>query len=1838
MLAPNADLRKVVVEGAAEEDQADGGDDVIDLALYRYNPDGSRRVSYRQFKHSLLRVDEEMTASDVVGTFRGFAARFQSVRDVERASPTPIIHEFEFETNRPIADTVAKAIRDLEIGRKSSTSDYLRRSLKLQDDALRAFASRLKLLPRTPSLDGERAGLGEDAFEYLPEIDRDVPIRLVEMVADKAAKQNASDLQITRLDVLRQMDCDERALLPAPSRLELPTGVISRPVLADLLSEIACSDGPVILKAEGGTGKSVAAMQLPGLLPSGSAAVVYDCFGNGSYRDPRHPRHQPRQALVQIANEMAFQGLCDPLIPSNRASEDAYARTFFSRVEQAAQSVGTTPDAVLLIVIDAADNAEVVASERREAASFARGLLRMTWPANVSIVLTTRPERLQQLDPPPDVRQLDLPPFDKSETTAHLRARYPSASDTMALAFHRLTSANPRLQRNALDGSDDLDTLFDALGPEPLTVQDAIETLLRRAVEKARDDAGRLGSASVQNVCRALAVLRPFVPLEVVAKVADVETSFVVSFASELGRALVINDGAVQFTDEPTETWFRQNFRPDRNAVRSILDRLQPLAANSAYAAATLPQLLLEMGRVDELIELVLSDAGLPKTDDLGRRDVRAMRLRAATQAALRAGRHADVAKLAFRTANVEAAEARQLGLISQNPDLAARFVSPAAAAELIATRKIGGGAWRGSDNAHQAALFAGYESFHGDAAGRLRTAFRWLHDHFRRRKADDRHHEVDLDDEIIALAWAQLELHGSNGCADFLRSWQPRNISFTVGRAICSRLSDAGRFKDLIALVEAAGNDIFLGLAGILELGAVGRVPSPSIVRRLFRMVSDRRVDIGELGTLSYASMDSVAIVALSVAALRTRAVPRRSVSKLLNRYLPAAPGYELDTDWHDPTKRRDAVLKGFALRAALNGRRLTIERLRPRRGRARKASPRDDEQRRRLLAPALPWYVLWADVTLGRVDKADVPTAVANAQAEASRARSLSYREHDPTLDDCLIVRAECLQETGAGVSEWEKADSWYPGPEKKGQRASVVTVASLVKLMAIDQERHRLALELATRAHAGLRRWRDTAESTADGHLVLARALLAISEAEARSHFDAAAASAERLGEENHDRWRGLLALAEAASRSSDDQADLAYRLARFAEPTYEHFAKSSYLEWERTVRALAHLSPASGLAILSRWADRGFGVPDDHLHVVLHTLVECGHLRGEVAMLMFPAHDQGAAQALEAGLAAGAERDAVEDIATRYLSVTTRSENEWRNIRAVAERYDIEWTWLQEVETAAREEERDGVQFEHAAAKQPDWPALLAGINLATAGGLTDAIERTREADGIWLRDLWRVLPSRIPVGQEASFLQALSQIESFDLYDLSELLGRLPASWNSRLSVPPALRSLVISIFRHDPFRIPFSAWWAPSCTLRGIAERAGVDVALLAGEALAAIATEEHLGSASDLFHTASLAAYACEPSGARAALKFALDEMEDVLHQDDGDGPWNEALRPEGPVEAAATDYLWSMLGSPDASRRWRGAHAVRGLVRWGPSTVLQRLMMNAVNGAVSAFQDGALQFYRLHASEWLLVAIQRVAVDAPARVAAASSLLDFWSCPKAKHAKIRGLAAGIALSLHRSGVAIRSHEDVERLSMINADRSNPDAPAPGKRREGGEERFFFDYDSRDHFLRSLASSFQISEDDAEARLEPIMRALATDGTGVVVKEDVRGTRGMFRWDGRRDRLAQRRDGWNAYLSKHAVMVLCGHLLDGDSPGRGDEERYFSPAHFLENHGLASGSGEIWTADRRRHVPLGCRLTVRTPEKEWLAQVDEIEPSCLTDTGGELCVWGNWTALSVVI
>ena len=219
-----------------------------------------------------------------------------------------------------------------------------------------------------------------------------------------------------------------------------------------------------------------------------------------------------------------------------------------------------------------------------------------------------------------------------------------------------MTSHNPRVQATALAQSISLLEVLRSLGPNPTTVDDTISKLLQQTVDKLRETVGDVERVQIDSICTALAVLRPFVPVEVLASVADVKIEAVKSFASDLGHPLLVLGNSVQFRDEPVETWFRNRFKPNKGQLSEFITKLQPLAPKSAYVASALPQLMLEAGQLSELIDLALSSSLLPN-NPIEKRDVEFQRLQFSLKASLRAQRSADAAKLALKAAQETAGD-----------------------------------------------------------------------------------------------------------------------------------------------------------------------------------------------------------------------------------------------------------------------------------------------------------------------------------------------------------------------------------------------------------------------------------------------------------------------------------------------------------------------------------------------------------------------------------------------------------------------------------------------------------------------------------------------------------------------------------------------------------------------------------------------------------------------------------------------------------------------------------------------------------------------------------------------------------------------------------------------------------------------------------------------------------------------------------------------------------------------------------------------------------------------------------------------------------------------------
>jgi ribosomal protein L30/L7E len=1864
LLVPTSGLVAVSIEGPSERETAssfgDEGEEVIDVAEYYGSEaiESADLVRYLQLKHSTLHSTSPWAPSGLEKTLRGFSDRYRELAVRLGRDRLEGRIEFKFVSNRPISPKIIDALDDILAGRTNrhgATLDKLKDFTSLDTAQFVAFCKVLKLEGSQEQYRLQRAALTSETRAYLPGDDTDAPIRLKELVTRKALSESVGDSTIRRTDVLRALEVSEDKLFPAPSRTESIANSVQRAQEIDLASEIIGGGATFLIHAAAGVGKSIIAQRISKHLPQGSVSVVYDCFGNGEYRRPAHPRHRHKDALVQIANELAGRGLCDPLIPSSNADNADYLKAFIHRLRQCTQEL--EPDgigSVICIVIDAADNAAMAAEELGER-SFARDLLREIMPERTRLVVLCRTERRAYLDPPPTVRELELKPFNRAETAEYLRTKFADATENDVDEFHRLSSHNPRVQANALARFGTLPALLRSLGPNPTSVDEAIAAQLRDALAGLKDRAANLEKPQIDLICAGLAILRPLIPISVLSAVSGANESGIRSFATDFGRPLLVIGETVQFRDEPVETWFRQQYKATAEQLKGFIGTLKPLADTIPYVASSLPPLMLEAGQLDELISLALTTARLPVDSPIEKRDIELQRLQFALKASLRAQRHVDATMLALKTGEEAAGSSRQQKLVQENTDLAAAFLEQHTLEEIVARRQFGG-SWLGAHHAYEAGLLSQVPALKAEASSRLRMAYEWLANWSRLSQREKREEQVD-DQDIVEMAIAQFNLHGPDTCARELRRWSPREVAFRVGRTVARRFIDHERYEDLDRLAESAGNNLFLSLAITQELGVVGRTPPKRAVLRALRLLESRMSRI-EPSTWDAAPTLIRAISAIVEAACVHSLSSNDALVGVLDRCLPTEPPRVLSSRYGG---WRDGFLRGYSLRSALKGEPLELISLAHAELKVElekkdsHQSTREVQEFKEGVGALLPWYSLRAATFVAAKDHRSLKTAIADALKQSASANVYNHDKSDTSDEIAHIWFSILLKGPGDGADLLSDFRAWV---DHLRRPLFTPTWIELARIAARSEHAKDVSQGFCLKAFTQTKDSREDAASKASTYVEIARALLSLNKPEAKAYFDQAIDVASKLGDEIFDRWEAMLDLADRAADPARPRPDTAYRFARCGEVASDYLDK--HFDWRGTVSAVCGLSPSSGLAVVSRWRDRKVGFFGELLATAVHFLVKHRFIDPEAASSLIPFeaewHYEEIVEPLLGRCDSIAKCQQVLDHVLSFMRLEEQSSSTWTRLHTLATAHSVRIEGIDELITSclrreaslkAREESNSQSGLSTSVHKATiDWATVFPQTGPYTPGALSDAYTRFRHQDPPWHHEeFWEEIVKRVPTGEAPALIRAVSEATEFSLYSLTGFFKAIPADWRSLMSVRHAIRDALSVILKTYCLEITKSRRFQVfplnlAADISGIPESELVDAVLLA------IGERTEVVDAARLFSLVGLLVSKLSPDQARQALEFALELFEDDLTPSDGDGPWSSALKPPDDLHQAIAGFVWASLAAPETAFRWQAAHAVRGFCTLGQAQVVNHLVGFASSQVGGAFADGRLHFYDLHARLWLLIGFARAALETPELLVPHAELFIHYALDDEPHLLIRHFAALSARELQHSGLIQFNAGVASRLRDVNV---SPLPAVPSQRYErqkpGGaqdaqesrSERFTFGYDISRYWFDSLGDRFAKTPSEIELEAEQVIWddwKLTHNGHW---NADERANRGLYR-----DRETWHSHGsypkthdLNFYLSYHAMLTVAGKLLATaplhQSPDEGDEFQ-----DWLERHLLTRGDGR-WLADRRDPKPL-----------EWPAWKDEVQNEdwrwsvarpdfarVLAVGQQRLNVWGRWSTVA---
>lgn len=1808
LLSPASNLQQVYIEGAGStlsDDEPDGAE-VIDLTEFYGPPKGDfTSLEVRQFKHSTLRSNENFTLGEVCKVLTKFA----EIDNALHAQHPHATIRFSIVTNKPIAPTAINAVRELATGQPSaegSPAAGLKDAAKLNTKTAASLCSRLDLRDREPGVTALRRGLDREVGGLTADTDLRVSASLVDLVASRASTESSGP--ILKSDVLTAFGCREDELAPAPCLLD-DTPFIAREAYRDLADQILETPGSMVLTAEGGVGKSTFARALPDLLTDRADVIIYDCFGNGNYRNPAHPRHRHRDGLVQLATEIAGLGLCFPIVHAGNHAPEEYTKAFVRRLDQASEMLMQSGNRQLVIVVDAADNAVIAAEDNADSRPFVRDLLRLQAdiPPNVRIVLTCRPERLDRLEAPSGLASLELPTFTPEETAKVVSGSHPSATKLDVSEIHDRTAGNPRVVSTVLF---ETATIHDALGRVTgiASATSALDSLMQEQVTNAFNNAGR-SRVELERAAQLLTLLRPSVPLGILAKLAGTQAASVRSFISDLGRGLILDGQTVQFLDEPTETYFRKRHPATQEVAAQAALQLRLLSGSSAYAASSLPEVLWSANLHDELLALVATDDALPSTSDVERTQVEHLRVEFGLRAAVQLRRSDSIVQLAMRAGAGRAGKGRQFTVIRDNPDLVGSRMDVRVLGELIASRELPE-TWPGSTLGSEAALLAHTTKGASTARSRARQAASAIAAWVRAPRERYSREENVTPEQVAHIALAVLRTDGPDPAARYLSGWRPAHFVLESSAALARMLISSASDEDVSGLIASSTHPaLLLGFLG--EMQRVGMALDAHVVSDVWttlerfrsRLIAEdfyqRNAENAAFRGASWLCALAVrhSIVDVTVAAERLRGC--------LPPSLPVGLG-----DRYDPG--RSGLLFAIALRAELMGEALDVGHYRPvqaqdERGEYNPAKS-NDEDLNRYLRPALSWLSAWAKYALGDLDP----------QAAAAVIESYPKRHsQDEIWSMSNRIARQVLPLLGVASEEEAVMAACKQAVQAIAADAPIAGALDLIPGLRGDARFAAEVLDLSNAARHGLSNTAEAADSKAETLVRIARGLYRFSPAEAESYFDQALNAAAGVGDDAIHRWDAIVALTRAATGiDTVDAITLAERVAHLGEAVepivYDGFNQ------HKLVAALALVSGTNVLRILGQWRDRRFGIVDWQFRGLVEGDEALFARRPDLTTVLAPFSTN-----LELN-AALRDLDASGGLNAKALSTANNLANRLgRSLDAEFAQFS-----LPDPPRANDPDEFRSTAFDLApeqraerAAQTEECKVQIAALDLTQTSGVDAAVRLQQEArtysDSLLIAEVFTR-----PVLQWGLILDAAMRSDAISDYELAKLLNEALVRPRTAQSFVGSLKKAVSTYVDRNGARLLHHNWM--SFNLPAAADLLEVRTTDLIQRALDHLNLEEALTDADHCYMLAAGASAVLDPSTAARVLGEALTAFEGEL----GISPRTAVEQTSAdPVDIAVANFLWAALGDPRSAVRWQAAHAVRTAIELGAGDVVDALNSAVVRANAAGYADERFIFYEMSAAEWFLVAVERVARDDPSTIDAVVPAVIELNDRYPDHAMIQKHCSSIArLIATPIGCSVGTDWKATLAESVALESwHRPTHPSPMmKGAPQAEHRFHFDFD--EYVLGKLTKALVITHQeilDAASALILDEWGWRADGERL---EDQRRTAGAYedgetygyKWE------IPRAEDLDYYLERHAALTIAGRLMRTATPYREPDAEQPDVLGWLAEFDIARHDGR-WITDQRSSVPgslatAGPRRSNQVHESEFLA--------ALKPADGWVAVW----------
>jgi hypothetical protein len=1859
LLDPKADLRRVKIEGVAPIDAA-ASDNAAFLAVDVTEYFGgdefatARETVISQLKYSTRHPKREWTVGrlcargasgrSLLGALADAYAGFQKHADGRDLAGKLRI---QLVSNQPLAKSAERfwqQVRDHLAAERPSTIEALRRHL---DTTMRAHLDRcMEVAELRPveqmdflrcldfagcgasALEFQQLGLAADLTASFPGRPSEAADRLLNVVRRAALPAAHDEPAIGLHELLTNFPVTSKdRLFPCPSLLETPPDAVSTEDARRLAKEVQrAADRRLLVHGEAGTGKSTTLDRLAAFLPAGSVVLTYDCFGRGEYLDLGRARHVESRFWLQLSNELAVH--CgSPFLVEPPHDRHELRRAFEQRLIAAANIIGAS-GGLLVLAVDAADNAVIAARADHEAA-FIPALWSLRVPNAARLVVSARTGRRAMVDAPPSISEFELSGFDVTASAAHLRRKYPGASESECDEFHRKTNGNPRVQAYVLATPR---SLADALRVAEKTPDGIFQELLDDATkhwiypERARSHLASL-----------VALARP-VPIGVLAEACGVTRAEVESFCGALKPGLLIKGSTVTFRDEPFETFLRQQITPEewRATDTALATHFLGRAAHDPYAARAVAEHLYRSKDGLRLVHLAVEG---PEPRVISDEVERLIVLRRRIALALQWARGVEVAKLLLLAADAARAHGALGALVTARPDLAALFANREELEKLYLDGQTE--PWLAPAFWRLGAAYSRYPGLREAALEAMRRGEGWMLRWIKRDAANRERWRLDAAD-IANECLAIYSLAGPDAAIKELMRWRPRHRREEVLQRLVPAVATRVQPEDWqrIAALRLPLRVWVILLGAAIEAG--NRPPQTLLRTTLLGLqYAGRKQRRIRASSSSY-------IVSMCEVAAEMR-INRRQIVEVLKHHGPFLPRHA-PHDSHDTSSWKDPI-RAALLHAGLTNRSVDLRSLL--RGSTKTPAEKQKlEAERKRVAENLGSYFnvlrIRTDALLRRARwKKWQEQWFAEVAMWEGKTTQRWFKGEWAFIQWAEIVSSIVLLSTRDFTSLLERIVDLAPKVTPESELTFWPEVSA--KLLRYRRYRglgwrllERAANNALSRPMPGGQRWEtllNCAAIASEHDVALARDYY-------KRAMDAAVATQDEAV--NEIGFHNRVAISVAPHISPQARRTLAARLGRTTESHDSLVSESRNIPWALTLNAMTTLDLASGLAWTGRWDDEGILDLADSIADVAVAAVKSKQIRpvhGLALLRVLREHDDLAPSFVEllnaqrqqgvSGRTALAEMLATISLWIRRDVLPQRRDPVAKLIISWAEEHGYN-------HSGGIEELRELHRF---VAALPEAGGILRAADEPYRSGSAVKSRPPRGSTRKRLTSAWASdddaqikaclseEAANTPESQRRSFLDFVTTLEFKPLCAaeriravsdcLNQWVGSPAVTTWGKEALPSFLDRIMPAVLHYE-----YASYQVRQNLIRLI-KSTGAPVEDTLRNAL-----QRHVQLLS-YRQALAFAETVLEPLGAseeHQTLEWSLARMEKLLSAESL--PKRPALNaPDASTHSEAlAHFLWAQCGHPDRPTRWRVLHAAREIAR-RDEAVLAALFICSRRMDDAGFRSPGLEFFWMSARCSLLLLVRYFAAANPAALiphfATICGIANDLSFP---HVLVRELARNSALAVIDRFPDVATENMREQLRLKNQpracyrERGHSRPSAADEKPEQRERRFAFDLmDTVPYWFTPAARVFGISGEEFSRRAE----IWICDNWGQTKDDwwtDPRELRQRGHWSRSSHRHGQlpEYEIHRQYLEFHAMCCVMGELVETTPVLYDTYEDATCPfRQWLRYELSASDEAPQWLADLRDPTPFSSKFWgVFPPLETWRRE----RPSTDYDTALE-CV-----------